>query len=202
MKKEKIIYMVKLGLLVALMLVMSVTPIGYLNISVVAITFLCVPIAVGAALLGPSAGAVLGLVFGITSLVQAPSNALFGAVFAAQPMLVAAVCIVPRVVIGPLTAWFTKLALKVDKKRVFAYGAAGLLCSLLNTILFLSGVIFILGKWLQGHEILGGKTVTAFFAGAGLLNGLPEAAACMILTAAICVAVTAAEGGRGKKAPG
>ena len=49
-----------LGLLTAILLVLSMTPLGYLNIGPLAISFNMIPVAVGAAALGPVGGAVLG----------------------------------------------------------------------------------------------------------------------------------------------
>jgi uncharacterized membrane protein len=59
-----------LGLLTAVLLVMSFTPLGYLNIGPLAITLNTIPVAVGAIALGPTGGAILGGIFGITSFLQ------------------------------------------------------------------------------------------------------------------------------------
>ena len=59
-----------LGLLTAILMVLSMTPLGYLNIGPLAISFNMIPVAVGAAALGPVGGAVLGAVFGMTSFLQ------------------------------------------------------------------------------------------------------------------------------------
>ena len=59
-----------LGLLTAVLLVMSFTPLGYLNIGPLAITLNMIPVAISAAALGPFGGAVTGAVFGMTSFLQ------------------------------------------------------------------------------------------------------------------------------------
>ena len=59
-----------LGLLTAVLLVMSFTPLGYLNIGPLAITLNMIPVAIGAIALGPTGGAILGGVFGMTSFLQ------------------------------------------------------------------------------------------------------------------------------------
>ena len=70
-------HLVILSLLGAILLVLSWTPLGYLNIGPLAITFNMVPVAIGAVVLGPSGGAALGFVFGITSALQmAPTTAV------------------------------------------------------------------------------------------------------------------------------
>ena len=67
---SKVQRMVILAVLIALTLVMALTPLGYLKIGALSISFLCIPIAIGATVLGPTAGLILGTLFGITSFVQ------------------------------------------------------------------------------------------------------------------------------------
>ena len=53
---SKVQRMVILAVLIALTLVMALTPLGYLKIGALSISFLCIPIAIGATVLGPTAG--------------------------------------------------------------------------------------------------------------------------------------------------
>ena len=50
---------------------MAYTPLGYLNIGPLAVTFNVIPVAVCAIVLGPTGGAIAGAVFGLTSFMQA-----------------------------------------------------------------------------------------------------------------------------------
>ena len=59
-------FMVELALMVAIIFVMAFTPLGYFQTMGLSITFLTVPVAVGAIILGPKGGAICGLAFGIT----------------------------------------------------------------------------------------------------------------------------------------
>ena len=63
-KKMNTIYMVEMALLIAIILIMAFTPLGYIRTFGLEITLIVVPVAVGAVTLGPTAGAVLGAVFG------------------------------------------------------------------------------------------------------------------------------------------
>ena len=56
-----------LGLLAAILLLMAYTPLGYLNIGPLAISFNVIPVAISAVVLGPVGGAVAGAIFGLTS---------------------------------------------------------------------------------------------------------------------------------------
>ena len=70
--------MVILAVLIALTLVMALTPLGYLKIGALSISFLCIPIAIGATVLGPTAGLILGTLFHIRPSVQCFGMDAFG----------------------------------------------------------------------------------------------------------------------------
>ena len=72
-------YMVEMALLIAIILIMAFTPIGYIKTFGLEITLIVVPVAVGAVVLGPAAGAILGGVFGLTSFIQCFGMSAFGA---------------------------------------------------------------------------------------------------------------------------
>ena len=61
----------QLALLVAILLVLNYTPLGYLQIGPLSASLLTVPVAIGAMTMNPMAGAILGGVFGATSFIQA-----------------------------------------------------------------------------------------------------------------------------------
>ena len=53
-------YLVEMALLVAIILLMAFTPIGYIKTAGLEITLIVIPVAVGAVTLGPAAGAIFG----------------------------------------------------------------------------------------------------------------------------------------------
>ena len=75
-KTRRLVYM---AILIAIILVMAFTPLGYLKTAGLEITFIQVPVIVGAILMGPTAGAILGGVFGLTSFIQCFGLSAFGA---------------------------------------------------------------------------------------------------------------------------
>lgn len=96
-------FMVELALMVAIIFVMAFTPLGYFQTMGLSITFLTVPVAVGAIILGPKGGAICGLAFGITSFMQCFGMGAFGTMlFSINPLGTAFVCIVPRLLEGLL----------------------------------------------------------------------------------------------------
>ena len=71
MNNKKTLSMVLTGLFMAIIAVMTFIPnVGYINLIVIKATLLHVPVIVGSIVLGPKKGAVLGVTFGITSLIK------------------------------------------------------------------------------------------------------------------------------------
>ena len=68
--KLKTTQITTLGLMMAILLLMAYTPLGYLNIGPLAITFNVIPVAISAIVLGPAGGAAAGSIFGLTSFLQ------------------------------------------------------------------------------------------------------------------------------------
>lgn len=139
---ERIRKTVLLAVLIAIMLLFSFTPIDYLKVGAIEITFMCIPVAVGAILLGPACGALLGAVFGVTSFVQCFGLSAFGTfLFSVQPVYTALVCILPRILCGYLTGLIFRAVAKHDKTKTLCYFAASLATPLLNTLLFMGALL-------------------------------------------------------------
>ena len=104
-------YLVEMALLVAIILLMAFTPIGYIKTAGLEITLIVVPVAVGAVTLGPTAGAILGGVFGITSFIQCFGMSQFGALLLGiNPFLTFLVCVPTRILMAYRTylSWIAK----------------------------------------------------------------------------------------------
>lgn len=141
-KKNRTRYMTELALMSAIIFLMAFTPLGYFRTPGLSITFLTVPVAVGAIILGPEGGAVCGLVFGITSLIQCFMGGSFGSMLLSiNPLGTAFTCIVPRVLEGLLCGLVFRWIKRVSKNS--AYFAASLACPLLNTVFFMSAIVLI-----------------------------------------------------------
>ena len=76
-KRSSTLYMVELAMMIAIILLMSFTPLGYLRTPGLSITLLTIPVAVGAIILGPKGGAVCGFTFGATSFYMAVCHRKF-----------------------------------------------------------------------------------------------------------------------------
>ena len=199
MKRESIVNLTYLALFVALILILAFTPLGYLKIvGVMEITFIGVPVLIGALILGPSAGALLGLVFGLTSLASTPSNPLFGPLLPSYPVQIALMCIVPRVLVGLIAGWLGKLLKKTLKNEIAAFSITALVGSLANTVLFIGSIFVLMYKPVIEAMDITPAAFTAFWVGIGATNGIPEAIACVIIVTAATKAITAYQRRKGK----
>lgn len=156
------------GVLSAISIFLGLTRLGFIPwFSGASLTIMQVPVIIGAVLEGPLVGGLIGLVFGVFSLIQAavaptgPADVWF-----TNPLL----AVLPRLFIGPVS-WLIYRALK--RWQIPALVAAGIGGSLTNTVLVL-GMIGLLGfvPWAALPAIL-------------LANGLPEAVVSGLLVTAV-----------------
>ena len=69
-KKHNTSWMVSVALMAAIVIVLANTPLGMIQLPIIKATTVHIPVIIGAILLGPAAGAILGGVFGICSLIS------------------------------------------------------------------------------------------------------------------------------------
>lgn len=189
MKKKSTLYLVQMALLVAIILLMAFTPIGYIKTAGLEITLIVVPVAVGAVLMGPAGGAILGGVFGITSFIQCFGMSPFGNVLLGiNPFLTFLVCVPTRILVGWLTGLIFAAMRKGKHTKGISYYVANLACPLLNTLLFMSTLClgFYRTEFIQNLAgQMGTSNVLAFVAAFVGINGLVEAVVCFIVGSAI-----------------
>lgn len=135
--------MVLAAILTSLIIVMSFTPLGYLKIGTVEITFIMIPVAIGAILLGEWWGLFFGGVFGATSFIQCFGYSLFGtALMSINPVFTFLLCVIPRLLVGYLTGLIYKAISKVDKKKYIAVLSSSVSAAVINTLFFT--ILFVL----------------------------------------------------------
>lgn len=181
-----------LGLLTAILLVLSMTPLGYLNIGPLAISFNMIPVAVGAAALGPVGGAVLGAVFGMTSFMQClgigGSSAMGVILFDINPLFAFIQRFVPRLVTGFLVGLIYKGVRKYARVHV-AGCVAGFFAALLNTVLFMGALILLYGNTQYLADLIAGRNIIVFVCTFVGVNAVAEMLASTAVTGALCTAL-------------
>ena len=149
---EKTRQMVQMALLGAIILVMAFTPfLGYIPLGFTRATIIHIPVILGSLLLGPKKGAILGALFGVTSLINNTMNPTvtsfvftpfysIGATHGNFWSLV--ICFVPRILVGIVPYYVYRLVQKWLKNRkkgqVLSLSLAGLIGSLTNTLLVMN----------------------------------------------------------------
>ncbi len=140
--------MTELAIFISIILVMKITGLSSIPVGPLVMTLTMVPIAIGAMLLGPVEGAVLGFIYGLTSLYDAVTGAsgMTHFFFQISPINTVILCVVLRTAVGFLTGIIFKAVKKIDKKKFICYYVGGLAAPMLNTILFMGYIVLVFYK--------------------------------------------------------
>ena len=184
--------LVILGLMTAILLLMAYTPLGYLNIGPLAITFNVIPVAVAAITLGPVGGAITGAVFGMTSFLQCigvgGTSAMGAILFDINPVLAFIQRLVPRVLDGLLLGYIFRGMKKVSNTSI-ACLVTGFCSAFLNTAFFMTALVLLFGNTEYMQGLMGGKNVIAFICGFVGINAVCEMVSSTIITGAVGMAL-------------
>ena len=195
-RKSQIKTLVVLAILIAITILMAFTPVGYLRIGPVSISFLMIPVAIGAIAKGPLAGALIGTVFGITSFVQCFGMDAFGTYLASKNIFFTFImCVVCRALAGFLAGLVYKILSKFAKNMPLRSSITGLCAALFNTVLFVGALILLFGKATVGEatNIDPSIGIIALFATIVGFNAIFEAIASFLITGAVGTALSAAK---------
>lgn len=197
--------LVRVSVLVAIMLLLEVTGLGMIKTAGLEITILLVPVIVGAIVMGPATGMLLGAVFGLISFWECFGKSAFGVVLLGiNPIFTFLVCVPTRMLAGWLCGLTFKGLNKLDKSNLWSFGAAGLIGALSNTALFMSTLclFFYRTDFIQGFVASFGSANPFLFVLAFVgINGLVEAVVCFFTGAAIAKAVLFSRGKLRRKQP-
>ena len=151
-----VVRLTSLAILAALVVVLQTVASG-IRIGPVPISLTLVPIVVGAILFGPGAGAGLGFVFGLVCLIAGVTGAdqFTYLLWTAIPFWLIVVCVGKAVLCG-LCAGLAAKAL--EKKQTLSCIAAALVAPVVNTGVFLLGMVLFfqetLRAWAAGSALL------------------------------------------------
>ena len=184
--------MVELAVLLAILLMLEITGLGMFKTFGLELTILQIPVILGAIILGPSAGAILGGAFGLLSFWECFGKSQFGAtLLGINPFLTFLVCVPTRILMG----WLCGLIFRaMDRKLAgtkgdFAsYVVASLSGALLNTLFFMTTLCLCVyhTEYIQGFaSALGAGNVLLFIVLFVGVQGLVEAALCTVVGAGV-----------------
>lgn len=138
-KKVDVRKMAIIGVLAAISIMLSMTPLGFIPIGPTNATIMHIPVIIGAIVEGPLVGITVGFIFGATSLLKALTMPTITSFAFINPL----VSILPRMLIGVIAYYVYKLTIKFTKNVFVSGWITGVVGSLVNTVGVL-GMIYIL----------------------------------------------------------
>lgn len=178
--RSKALHLTQLAVLSAIIIVMAFTPLGYFKTPALSITFLTIPVVLGAILLGPFDGAILGAVFGATSFIQCFGLDAFGTtLFNLNPAFTFIMCFVPRILIGFTSGYLLKGLEKIHTNQIVSYALSALAGALTNTVLFVGFLLLLFGQTDFIRSF--GPNIPAIIGVLVTLNALVEAIVCTVI---------------------
>ncbi|MCL2866846.1 MAG: ECF transporter S component [Clostridia bacterium] len=198
MRDVRVRSMVTTALLMALVVLLGLTPVGLIPLGFVYVTVLCVPVIIGTLVNGLLSGVILGAGFGLVSLYTAITkpSALVAPILSASLPAAMAMCLLPRLLIPLVVYGINRLLNRTRCAPALVSGVAAVAGSLTNTVFFLGFMLlFYQLLWLPSEGVL------TMITGIGVIAGGSEAAVAAILAIPIVAAVRRAFGepARGRK---
>lgn len=187
-------WMVSVALMAAIIIVLANTPLGMIQLPIIKATTVHIPVIIGAILLGPAAGAVLGSVFGLCSLVSntmAPTLLSFafspflsttGLVGALKALWVSVGC---RILIGIVAGWLWLLFQKLKFNQTVSLAITGFIGALTNTLTVMGSIYLLFAQQYAEAKDVAITAVWGLIMGTVTASGIPEAIAAAVLVLAL-----------------
>ena len=193
-RKKDTRWLVSVALLAAIIIVMANTPLGFIHLPITKATTTNIPVILGAILLGPLAGAILGGVFGICSIVVntftpgltafafSPFMSTTGLSGAVKALWVALGC---RILLGVVAGWLWIALKKVRVSDWLALPVTGFVCTILHTLMVMGSIFFLFTQQYAQARNVAMEAVSGLILATVTGNGIPEALLAMVLVTAI-----------------
>lgn len=196
---KKTLGLVQTALFAAIIFIMAFTPyLGYIPLGFMNATIIHIPVILGSLFLGPKRGAVLGGIFGLTSLLNntfnpnltsfvfSPFYTMDGVSGGIKSLII---CFVPRILVGIVPYFVYKLLKKCMKEKsgstIVSFAAAGVCGSLANTLLVMPGIYLLFGESYAQAKGLAADALLGVILTVIGTQGVPEAIVAGVLVMAI-----------------
>ena len=184
MKKMDTRYMATLAMFCGILLVMGMTGIGFIPLPVIKATTMHIPVILGAVLLGPAAGTVLGGVFGLCSIwANTTSPGLLS--FAFSPFMTTEglpgvlkslwIALGCRILLGVIAGWLWKGMKKLLKQDYLALPVTAAVSTVCHTILVMGSIYVLLARQYAEAKNVAITAVFGLIMGTVTASGIPEA---------------------------
>ena len=193
-KKMDTRYMATLAMFCGILLVMGATGIGFIPLPVIKATTMHIPVILGAILLGPAAGAVLGGVFGLCSIwANTTSPGLLA--FAFSPFMTTEglpgvlkslwIALGCRILLGVIAGWLWKAMKRVLKQDYLALPVTAAIATICHTILVMGSIYLLLAQQYAQAKNVAITAVFGLVMGTVTASGIPEAIIAAVLVTVI-----------------
>ena len=193
-KKMDTRYMATLAMFCGILLVMGATGIGFIPLPVIKATTMHIPVILGAVLLGPAAGAVLGGVFGLCSIwANTTSPGLLA--FAFSPFMTTEglpgvlkslwIALGCRILLGVIAGWLWKGMKQVLKQDYLALPVTAAIATISHTILVMGSIYLLLAQQYAQAKNVAITAVFGLVMGTVTASGIPEAIIAAVLVTVI-----------------
>lgn len=193
-KKPDTRYMATLAMLCGVLLVMGMTGIGFIPLPVIKATTMHIPVILGAILLGPGAGAVLGAVFGLCSIwantttpgllsfAFSPFMTTEGLPGVAKSLWIALGC---RILFGLVASWLWKAVKRFAKQDYIALPVTAVIATLCHTAFVMGSIYVLLAQQYAAAKNVAISAVFGLVMGTVTASGIPEAIVAAVLVTVI-----------------
>lgn len=193
-RKHDTRWLVSVALMAAIIIVLANTPLGMIQLPIIKATTVHIPVIIGAILLGPSAGAMLGAVFGLCSLISntmaptllsfafSPFMSTTGIPGALKAIWISVGC---RVLIGVVAGWLWNFLQKMHVNNWIALPVVGFVGSMVNTISVMGSIYLLFAQQYAEAKEVGITAVWGLIMGTVTASGIPEAVAAAVLVTAL-----------------
>ena len=197
-KKTDVRRMALLAMFCGVLLVMGLTGIGLIPLPVIKATTMHIPVILGAIVLGPGAGAVLGAVFGLCSIwANTTTPGLLSFAFspflttegfpgALKALWIALGC---RILLGVIAGWLWRLAKKLKLHDLAALPVVAAVATVCHTVLVMGSIYVLLAQQYAQAKNVAMEAVFGLVMGTVTASGIPEAIAAALLVTVIGKAV-------------
>lgn len=194
MKKRDTRWLTSVALMAAIVVLLANTPLGMIQLPIIKATTVHIPVILGAILLGPAAGAILGAVFGICSMISntvaptllsfafSPFMSMTGIIGAVKAIWISIGC---RMMIGLVAGWLWMILRRVNVNQVITLAITGFIGSMTNTIFVMGSIYFLLAQQYAEVKSVAVNAVWGLIMATVFGSGIPEAVAAAVLVALI-----------------
>lgn len=187
-------WLTSVALMAAIVILLANTPLGMIQLPIIKATTVHIPVILGAILLGPWAGAILGAVFGICSMVSntvaptllsfafSPFMSMTGLIGAVKAIWISVGC---RVMIGLVSGWLWMVLKKFKVNPLAGLPLTGFIGSMTNTVFVMGSIYYLLAKEYAQVKSVAVDAVWGLVMGTVTASGVPEAIAAAVLVALI-----------------